>query len=80
VTEVAGPAQGMGVADLLRRAGLVASNAEAFRLIAQGGLRVDGERVSERNLAFPVGSEHVFQVGKRRVARLRVTAAKKNVD
>jgi tyrosyl-tRNA synthetase len=80
VTEVAGPAQGLGVADLLRRAGLVASNAEAFRLIAQGGLRVDGERVSERNLAFPVGSEHVFQVGKRRVARLRVTAAKKNVD
>ena len=42
---------------------------EAFRLIEQGGVRVDGERIADRTLTIPVGAEHVYQVGKRRFAR-----------
>ena len=65
------------LAELLRSAGLVASNSEAFRLIAQGGVRIDGERVSDRALVVPAGTEHLFQVGKRRLARIRLAAPKK---
>ncbi len=60
----------LGIADLLRQAGLVVSNAEAFRLIAQGAVRIDGERVSDRALSFTAGFQAVIQVGKRRWARV----------
>jgi tyrosyl-tRNA synthetase len=77
ITELAAPPAGLGLAELLRSAGLVASNSEAFRLIAQGGVRIDGERVSDRALVLPAGTEHLFQVGKRRLARIRLAAPKK---
>ena len=56
---------------LLRHCGLAASNAEALRAIAQGGVRVDGQKVEDRALELPAG-EYVLQVGKRRFARLRL--------
>jgi tyrosyl-tRNA synthetase len=62
----------MGIAHLLKAAGLVASTSEAVRLIQQGGVRIDGERVDDRSLAIAAGVEHVFQVGKRRFARVLV--------
>ena len=62
----------MGIAHLLKAAGLVASTSEAVRLIQQGGVRIDGERVEDRSLAIAAGMEHVFQVGKRRFARVFV--------
>jgi tyrosyl-tRNA synthetase len=62
----------MGIAHLLKAAGLVASTSEAIRLIQQGGVRIDGERVEDRSLAIAAGMEHVFQVGKRRFARVFV--------
>jgi tyrosyl-tRNA synthetase len=62
----------MGIAHLLKAAGLVASTSEAVRLIQQGGVRIDGERVDDRSLAIAAGAEHVFQVGKRRFARVLV--------
>ena len=52
---------------------LVASTSEAFRMIQQGAVRIDGERVSDRSLEIPAGSTHTFQVGKRRFARVTVT-------
>ena len=64
----------IGIAHLLKGAGLVGSTSEAFRLIEQGGVRVDGERVADRSLAVAAGEEHVYQVGKRRFARVLVTA------
>ncbi len=70
--EVVAPEGGMGIAHLLKAAGLVASTSEAVRLIQQGGVRIDGERVDDRSLAIAVGVEHVFQVGKRRFARVLV--------
>jgi len=50
----------------------VTSTSEAVRLIQQGGVRIDGERVDDRALTIAAGKEHVFQVGKRRFARVLV--------
>jgi tyrosyl-tRNA synthetase len=63
----------IGIAHLLKAAGLVESTSEAFRLIQQGGVRIDGERVDDRSLSIPAGEEHVVQVGRRRFARVMVT-------
>jgi tyrosyl-tRNA synthetase len=49
---------------------LVASTSEAFRLISQGAVRIDGVRVDDRALQIPLGNEHLYQVGKRRFARV----------
>jgi tyrosyl-tRNA synthetase len=59
----------LGIADVLRQAQLTGSNSEAFRLISQGAVRVDGERVLDRDVELPEGT-YVVQVGKRRVARV----------
>lgn len=60
------------IANLLKEAGLAASTSEALRLIQQGAVRIDGERVENRDLELAAGSKHVYQVGKRRVARVEV--------
>ncbi|MGH8068437.1 MAG: tyrosine--tRNA ligase [Candidatus Entotheonellia bacterium] len=56
---------------LLVQAGLVPSNSEARRLIQQGAVRVDGERVSDANARLTAGESHLLQVGRRRFARIR---------
>jgi tyrosyl-tRNA synthetase len=63
----------LGVVALLRRTGLVHSNSEARRLIAQGGVSVDGRRVTAPEDKVEVHTGLVVRVGKRRFARLRVT-------
>ncbi|MFZ4791665.1 MAG: tyrosine--tRNA ligase [Candidatus Competibacteraceae bacterium] len=60
------------IANLLKKAGLVTSTSEAFRLIQQGAVRIDGERVENRDLELAVGTHYIYQVGKRRVARVWV--------
>ena len=60
------------LANLLRDAGLTKSSSEALRMIRQGAVRVDGERVDDPDLSVPAGSNHVYQVGKRRFARVRL--------
>ncbi|MCY3940414.1 MAG: tyrosine--tRNA ligase [Gammaproteobacteria bacterium] len=72
---LAGPDGGIRVADLVRRAGLAKTNGEAMRLIAQGAVRLDGERVSDRAMVVPAGSSSVLQVGKRRFARVSIESA-----
>ncbi|TDJ43795.1 MAG: tyrosine--tRNA ligase [Gammaproteobacteria bacterium] len=62
----------LGIANLLRHAELVSSNGEAFRMIQQGAVRIDGERVEDRGLEIDAGRTHVYQVGKRRVARVKL--------
>jgi tyrosyl-tRNA synthetase len=61
------------IANLLKDAGLTGSTSEALRMIKQGAVRIDGERVNDRGLAIAAGNTHVFQVGKRRFARVTVT-------
>ncbi|MFQ5609876.1 MAG: S4 domain-containing protein, partial [Woeseiaceae bacterium] len=63
----------MGIAHLLKGAGLVSSTSEAFRMIKQGAVRIDGERIEDQSLSIDVGSTSVYQVGKRRFARVSLT-------
>jgi tyrosyl-tRNA synthetase len=60
------------IANLLKDAGLAVSTSEALRLIQQGAVRIDGERIESRDLALAAGCCHVYQVGKRKVARVQV--------
>ncbi len=68
--QVAAGEKEMMIGTLLKSAGLVPSSSEAARLIESGAVRIDGEKVEDRALKILVGSEHVFQVGKRRFARI----------
>jgi tyrosyl-tRNA synthetase len=63
----------LGIAHLLKRAGLVSSTSEAFRMIEQGAVKIDGQRVEDRSLQLAAGSSGVYQVGKRRFARVSLT-------
>lgn len=63
---------GIPIANLLREAGLTASTSDALRMIAQGAVRIDGERVDDRELRLAPGSTHVYRVGRRRYARVTV--------
>jgi tyrosyl-tRNA synthetase len=58
------------VAQVLKLAGLVASTSEAGRMIEGGGVRIDGEKVSDKGLVLPAGKTVVMQVGKRKFARV----------
>jgi tyrosyl-tRNA synthetase len=64
-------AEGVGLLAALGAApGLVASGSEARRKLAEGAVRIDGEKVSDGQLQLPVGAEHILQVGARRFARI----------
>lgn len=65
-------AEGLSVLQVLKQAGLTASTSEAIRMIAQGGVKADGEKVSDKGLLLPVGATVVLQVGKRKFARISV--------
>jgi tyrosyl-tRNA synthetase len=66
-----GDADSLGIGNVLKLAGLVASTSEALRLIDQGGVRVDGNVVSDRALKLGAGTR-VLQVGKRKFARIHL--------
>ena len=63
----------LGIAYLLKEAGLVTSTSEAFRMIKQGAVRIDGERVADRELVIAAGTTHGCQVGKRKFAKVTLT-------
>jgi tyrosyl-tRNA synthetase len=63
----------LGIAHLLKGAGLVGSTTEAFRMIQQGAVRIDGERVDDRGLVLGAGTTNVYQVGRRRFAKVSLT-------
>ena len=60
------------IAALLKKSGLVASTAEGIRMLKQGAVRIDAEKISDGAVSVPAGATHVFQVGKRRFARVTV--------
>ena len=64
--------EGIGIAAALTQCGLTSSNSEAFRMVKQGGVRIDGERVSDRSLKLETGFEGVLQVGKRKFCKAHV--------
>ena len=71
ITLVAGEG-GIGIAQLLKQAGLTPSTSEALRMIEQGGVRLDGEKVMDKALTIVKGKTVVAQIGKRKFARVIV--------
>ena len=65
--------QGMAITQILKASGLTASTSEALRMIEQGGVRVDGERVADKTLRLDPRRTIVLQVGKRKFARVTLT-------
>ena len=63
----------LGIAHLLKEADLVSSTSEGFRMIKQGAVRIDGERIDDRDLEIAAGTTHVYQVGKRKFAKVTVS-------
>ncbi|MFP4184550.1 MAG: tyrosine--tRNA ligase [Halorhodospira sp.] len=61
---------GIGIAAALKEAGLVGSTSEGMRMVRQGAVRIDGERVEDPGARLEAGGEHLLQVGKRRFARV----------
>ncbi len=62
----------LGIAQMLKQSGLVPSTGEANRMIEQGGVKLDGNRVSDKLLTLAKGVTVVAQVGKRRFARVKL--------
>ena len=62
-----------GIAQVLKQAGLVASTSEALRMIEGGGVRANGEKIIDKNMALAVGETVVLQVGKRKFARVSLS-------
>ncbi len=60
------------IANILKNAGLVESTSEAFRMIQQGGVKIDGNKVEDRNLLISKGTIAVIQVGKRKFAKVTI--------
>jgi tyrosyl-tRNA synthetase len=63
------------IANILKDAGLTVSTSEAMRMVKQGAVKIDGEKVSDPKLAVAVGSTHVVQVGKRKYARVSIVSS-----
>ena len=71
---IASGAGGMPIANVLKDGGLVNSTSEAMRMIKQGAVTIDGNKVSDKSLVCLPGTTHVYQVGKRRFARITIHA------
>ncbi|UCE77722.1 MAG: tyrosine--tRNA ligase [Gammaproteobacteria bacterium] len=62
--------EGLAIANVLKGAGLTSSTSEALRMIRQGAVRIDGERIDDAQLRLQAGTSCICQVGKRRFARV----------
>jgi tyrosyl-tRNA synthetase len=63
--EIAVPAEGMRLANILKDAGLAASTSEARRKLEEKAVKIDGEKVEDLSLVLKAGADHVLQLGKR---------------
>ena len=58
------------LANLLKQSGLVSSTSDALRMLKQGAVKIDGEKVTD-NATINTGEEHIYQVGKRRFCKIK---------
>jgi tyrosyl-tRNA synthetase len=65
--------EGMPIANILKLTGLTPSTSDALRMVDQGGVKLDGERVNTRDLRLTAGKTVILQVGKRRFAKVVLT-------
>jgi len=62
----------LAIANLLKDAGLTQSTSESLRMLKQGAVKIDGKKVEDKSLEMETGSEHIYQVGKRRFAKVKL--------
>jgi len=62
--------EGIAIANLLKEAGLVNSTSDAMRMIKQGAAKIDGAKIEDTRLQLSAGTTGVFQVGKRKFAKI----------
>lgn len=62
--------EGMPIANVLKEAGLTASTSEALRMLKQGAVKIDAERLDDKDWLLQAGMTHIIQVGKRKFARV----------
>jgi tyrosyl-tRNA synthetase len=72
--ELKTPTDGYPLSNLLKDLGLTASTSESNRMVQQGGVKIDGEKVEEQRLALKPGRVHILQVGKRKFAKVKLIA------
>ena len=65
-------ADGYPISNVIKDAGLTASTSDARRMVSQGAVRIDSERVDDLNMVLDAGFDGVVQVGKRRIARILI--------
>ena len=68
--EIAVGSEGKAIANILVEAGLTSTTSESYRMVKQGAVKIDGERVEDGKLSLAGGAEFIMQVGKRRIARV----------
>ena len=61
------------IANLLKESGLTTSTSEAIRLINQGAVKIDGEKVSDAKLEISINTQNIYQVGKRKFAKVKLS-------
>lgn len=66
-------AEGMPIANVLKEAGLTNSTSDAMRMIQQGAVKIDGQKVDDKSLQIKAGINSIFQVGKRKFAQIKTT-------
>ncbi|CAM2805028.1 TPA: tyrosine--tRNA ligase [Legionella pneumophila subsp. pneumophila] len=65
----------IALAQLLKQIDLTASTSESIRMVKQGAVKVDGDKISDPSLKLPIGKSYIIQVGKRRIAKLSIQQA-----
>lgn len=65
---------GLAIANLLKEAGLTKSTSDAMRMVKQGAVKIGGEKISDPKQVIPAGTQQVYQVGKRKFARVEIKA------
>lgn len=70
---IASPKEGLSISHVLKQAGLAPSTSEAIRLIKAGAVRIDNEKIEDTKLTIPSGATHLYQVGKRKFAKIVLT-------
>jgi len=63
---------GLMIANAMKEAGMTASTSESYRMIKQGAVKVNGEKVSDKQLLLESGSEYLVQVGKRKFSKITI--------
>ena len=70
--ELTATAEGYSIALLLKDAGLTSGTSDSNRMVKQGAVKIDGEKLTDAKLMVQAGTEHVYQVGKRKFAKVKI--------